>query len=80
MFKLWLENSSLKSLAKKIKIDISKYDLKQIKMGMKVEKEHGSRFKKLNVTKDSELATFKIVLAHLNEKPNYYSLLKKVEN
>lgn len=43
------------------------YMHKQLKIGIKIEKEH---------TTSKKDAT-KIALAHLGEKPNYYSLLKK---
>jgi len=70
---------SLDSLAKHLKMSWDKYDKKQFLQGMKVEAEHGSRSKKTNVTHDDPLQTAKIVLAHLNEKKDYYTRLKKVE-
>ena len=48
-------------------------DYKEFAMGMKVELEHD------DVTKGDPTKTAKIALAHLKEKPNYYTLLKKVE-
>jgi hypothetical protein len=68
----------LKTVAKKAKLDISKYDTKQLKMGMAEELEHGKKTKKLNVTNDDPVKTLKIVLAHLQEDPHYYTKLKKV--
>ena len=50
------------------------FDLEQFKIGMKVELEHK------DVTHGNELETAKITLAHLKEKPDYYTRLKKVEN
>jgi len=35
---------------------------------------------KTNVTNDDEIITGKITLAHLNEFPDYYTQLKKMEN
>jgi len=46
---------------------------------MKVELEHGKKSKKTDVTHNDPLKTAKIVLAHLNEKKDYYTRLKKVE-
>ena len=48
-------------------------DYKQFCMGMKVEMEHK------DVTKGDPVTTAKIALAHLKEKPDYYTKLKKVE-
>ncbi|MGL4874632.1 MAG: DUF5661 family protein [Clostridium sp.] len=47
--------------------------------GMNVELEHGTRSPKTNVTDDDPLVTGKIALAHLNEFPDYYVRLKKLE-
>jgi len=49
-------------------------------MGLDVELEHGIRDEYTNVTHDDEIATGKIALAHLNEFPDYYSRLKKMED
>lgn len=67
--------------AKKLDISLDKYDIEQIKMGMKVELEHGSvnADKNLNVTNDEPGATLQITLAHLEEDPEYYTKLKQVE-
>lgn len=50
---------------------VKKYSKEEVEAGMDVEKEHD------NITKKNKLQTAKIVAAHLKEKPNYYSLLKK---
>ena len=67
--------------AKKLDIDIKKYNMEQIKMGMASELEHGSinADKNLNVTNDEPTQTLQIVLAHLEEVPDYYTKLKQVE-
>jgi hypothetical protein len=44
---------------------------------LEVELEHGSVNPITNVTNDDIIKTLKIVLAHLNEKENYYDLLEK---
>jgi hypothetical protein len=66
-------------LAKKLKIDTNKIPISGFYEGLKVELEHGTRDPKTDVTGDSLIKTGKIALAHLNEKKNYYTLLKKVE-
>ena len=48
---------------------LKKYDLEQIKMGLKVEQEH---------TDDPNIA-LEITLDHLEEIPRYYSYLKLME-
>ena len=50
-----------------------------LKMGMDVELEHGTVNLNTNVTDDNPLTTGKIALAHLNEFPDYYTRLKKME-
>ncbi len=48
-------------------------------MGLDVELEHGVRDLETNVTHDNEMITGKIALAHLNEYPDYYTRLEKME-
>lgn len=60
-------------------IDWTKFDVEQFRSGMDVELEHGSRDPKTNVTFDDPLITGKIALAHLNEFPDYYTRLAKLE-
>jgi len=69
----------LKELGSKIGIDWSKYDFAQFKKGMAVELEHGTIDQITNVTGDDPLLTAKITLAHLNEIPDYYDRLEKME-
>jgi len=51
----------------------------QLCMGMKVELEHGKVNPKTDVTGDDPIKTKKIALAHLNELPDYYTRLAKME-
>ena len=53
--------------------------MEEFRSGMDVELEHGGRNSLTNVTKDEPFATAKIALAHLNEFPDYYTRLKKME-
>jgi len=48
-------------------------------MGLGVELEHGTRDMSTNVTDDDPVMTGKIALAHLNEFPDYYTRLYKLE-
>jgi hypothetical protein len=60
-------------------VDWAKFDVEQFRAGMDVELEHGTRDSRTNVTDDDALVTGKIALAHLNEFPDYYDRLKKME-
>jgi len=55
------------------------FDLEQFRMGMDVELEHGARDPQTNVTDDDVIVTAKIARAHLNEFPDYYTRLAKME-
>ena len=68
-----------KKIGEELGIDWSKFDLEQFRMGMDVELEHGLRDSHTNVTNDDPLITGKIALAHLNEFPDYYTRLDKLE-
>jgi hypothetical protein len=48
-------------------------------MGLDVELEHGKIDPQTNVTNDEPIMTGKIALAHLNEFPDYYTRLDKME-
>lgn len=68
-----------KTIGEELEIDWSKFDVEQFRMGMDVELEHGTRDPKTNVTGDDPLMTGKIALAHLNEFPDYYTRLSRME-
>jgi Protein of unknown function (DUF5661) len=57
----------------------SPFDVEQFRAGMDVELEHGARDPATDVTGDDPLLTGKIALAHLNEFPDYYTRLEKME-
>ena len=56
-----------------------KFDVEQFRMGMDVELEHGVIDSSTNVTEADPFITGKIALAHLNEFPDYYTRLEKME-
>jgi hypothetical protein len=60
-------------------VDWYRFDVEQFRLGMDVELEHGTVDPATNVTDDDPLATGKIALAHLNEFPDYYTRLLKLE-
>lgn len=55
------------------------FDVEQFQAGMDVELEHGLHDPATNVTGDDPLVTGKIALAHLNEFPDYYIRLERME-
>ena len=59
--------------------DASPFSPEQFRMGMDVELEHGTRDPQTNVTSDDVIMTAKIARAHLNEFPDYYTRLAKME-
>ncbi len=55
------------------------FDVEQFRAGMAVELEHGSHDPLTNVTDDDPHVTGKIAWAHLNEFPDYYTRLERME-
>jgi hypothetical protein len=55
------------------------FDVAQFQAGMNVELEHGLHDPLTNVTDDDPHITAKIALAHLNEFPDYYTRLERME-
>lgn len=60
-------------------IDWRRVDVDEFTAGLNVELEHGRRDPATNVTNDDPLLTGKIALAHLQELPDYYTRLAKIE-
>jgi hypothetical protein len=69
-----------KKIGEQLGIKWDRFDVDQFRRGMDVELEHGKRDPGTNVTNDDILVTGKIALAHLNEFPDYYTRLEKMEN
>ena len=63
----------------KLGIKWDRFDAEQFRIGMDIELEHGKRDRVTNVTNDDMIITGKIALAHLNEFPDYYTRLLKME-
>ena len=55
------------------------FDVEQLRMGMDVELEHGLHDLLTDVTGDDSAVAAKIALAHLNEFPDYYTRLRRME-
>ncbi len=63
-----------------IGIDWSMVDLKEFRMGLSVELEHGSHDPETNVIDDDQNLAGKIAWAHLKEIPDYYTRLAVMES
>jgi hypothetical protein len=57
----------------------SPFGVEEFRDGMHVELEHGLHDPGTNVTDDDAHVTAKIALAHLNEFPDYYTRLERME-
>lgn len=68
-----------REIGEQLGLDWRKFDVEQFRRGMDVELEHGTRDPLTNVTDDDIQITGKIALAHLNEFPDYYDRLEKME-
>ena len=68
-----------KLTGKRLSIKWDKFNIDQFRIGMEVELEHGTINKLTNVSNDHLLTTAKIALSHLNEIPDYYTRLLKME-
>jgi hypothetical protein len=68
-----------KKVGEDLGIEWDQFDVDQFRRGMNVELEHGTVDPSTNVTNDDPVMTGKIALAHLNEIPDYYDRLEKME-
>ncbi|MCJ7690940.1 MAG: hypothetical protein MUO60_16725 [Clostridiaceae bacterium] len=66
-------------IAKQLNIRFDKFDVEQFRIGLNVELEHGNIDPYTNITNNDPILTGKITLAHLNEFPDYYVRLNKME-
>lgn len=80
-FSQFLEQvSNIHKIADDANIDIDGISLQQLKMGMKVEREHDGRMGKDVKVVGSDAEILKVAVAHLREDPKYYTKLKKIED
>ena len=77
--KKYFSKEKAREIGEKLGIDWNKFDVEQYRMGMDVELEHGLVDPATNVTNNDPVLTGKIALAHLNEFPDYYTRLEKME-
>ena len=70
---------SIKDLAEEYNVNTKVVSLNDLIIGFKIELEHGYVSPLTNVTNDDIHKTFQIALAHLQEYPDYYKRLQKME-
>jgi len=63
------------ALAKSLDIDLDTIKLEEFVKGLNIETEHGSVHEETNITRDIDILTAKLALAHLRHIPDYYSRL-----
>ena len=68
-----------RTIGDELRVEWSRIDLEQFRMGLEVELEHGRRDPETDVTHDDPIVTGKIALAHLREIPDYYTRLDRME-
>ncbi|PJE60097.1 MAG: hypothetical protein COU85_00105 [Candidatus Portnoybacteria bacterium CG10_big_fil_rev_8_21_14_0_10_44_7] len=79
MSKSHFTTEQAKEIGDQLKISWDKFDVDQFRRGLNVELEHGLVDARTNISNDNPLITGKIALAHLNELPDYYDRLEKME-
>ena len=74
-------SATAKYIGEQIGIDwtTSRFSVDEFARGIIVEMEHGKIDPRTNVTNDDVLLTAKIAWAHLNEFPDYYARLDRME-
>lgn len=68
-----------KEMAKVFDVNLKVVDIHDLRDGIQIEMEHGLVDPRTNVTYDDIYKTTQIALAHLEEYPDYYQRLKKME-
>jgi len=68
-----------KEIGNDLGISWNEVNVKEFTLGLNVELEHGKISPETDVTNNDRETTGKIALAHLNEFPDYYTRLTKLE-
>lgn len=68
-----------KVTGEKLGIDWQKFDVKQFRLGMNAELEDGAYNPITNFASDDPILIGKVVRAHLNEAPDYYTQWAEME-
>jgi len=68
------------NIGNELGVNWNEINIDEFTKGVNVELEHGYIDSKTNVTNDNRILTGKIAWAHLNEFPDYYTRLHKMES
>ena len=68
------------TIAESLGIHLDELGLEQFRLGLEIEREHGSSDPTTDVTHDDPLVAGRIVLAHLRKISNYYTQLEEMES
>ncbi len=66
-------------VAKKLKVNLDVVSIDTLCIGVKIELEHGRIHPRTNVSNNDLTKTIKIALAHIEEFPDYYDRLLRLE-
>ena len=69
----------IKKTAKKLNVNLNVVSPQVLKTAVEIEMEHGLVVPRTNVTDGNLTKTMKIALAHLDEFPDYYTRLVRME-
>jgi len=72
--------TNIKKIATKLGVNIDVVSPHTLKYAVEIELEHGYSHTRTNVTNNNLTKTMKIALAHLDEFPDYYVRLVKMED
>jgi hypothetical protein len=67
------------TIAEGLGVDLNQFGLEQFRLGLEIEREHGSLDPVTDITHDDPLLIGRIVLAHLKKRPDYYYRLQELE-
>jgi hypothetical protein len=68
-----------RKIGEELGVDWNRIQLDEFRRGIEVELEHGRRDPETDITNDDLALTGKIALAHLNQFPDYYTRLARME-
>lgn len=79
--KQYFTRDQARAIATELGVDFGAvgFDLEQVRMGLDVELEHGTRDPGTDVSGNDPIVTGKIALAHLTEFADYYTRLATLE-
>ncbi len=76
----YFSREATRQIADALEIDWNKkaFDMEQFHSGLEVELEHGPHYPATDITHDDSILIGKLVLAHLNQFPDYYTRLARM--